>query len=360
MIASGCPAPVAPYVPPAWHAPGTLGKAVVPVEVHPIAHESGARSYVVVDPSSREAMVVDPLLDRVGETLRLLSGATLKWIVETHAHADHLSGAAALRDRTGADVVMGAASDWQTVTRKVTDGDVLPLGEHAFRVRAAPGVTPDAIVLEGPSIVFTGDTLLVGTMGVKDAPGADPLAHYDTVQRVFEPLSEDVIVRPGHDDMGRVMTTMKAERRGNRWIREKDKDTYVSRWNADPRPVPREAADILKANREGSARPPPEAIEAAEKAAALSGAKSGGGVPAAPPTGALLPSGFAQLLLVASVFVLAFSVLAVLVDARLALGSALVAVLGVAAALPSLRSKRPKDSTGGIYYLGPQKRGPMR
>jgi glyoxylase-like metal-dependent hydrolase (beta-lactamase superfamily II) len=332
-----------------------------PLDVTPILHPTGARAYVVVDPESREAMVVDPLLDRVGDALRALSAAdaTLRWIVDTHSHADHLSGAPALRERTGAEVVMSQASDWKKVTRRVAEGDVLALGEQSFRVRAAPGVAPDAIVLEGPRLLFTGDTLLVGTMGLKDVPGADALAHYDSVQRIVDPLADDVVIHPGHDDMGRSETTVKAEKRGNRWVREKDRDTYVARWDADPRRPPKEADEILRANREGDAAPPPEAVEAAGKAAAALQAK--GGVPAAPaaPSGALLAEGTAQLWVVASVLVIAFAVLGALVHRLLALGAALVAVVQLAVALPSLRPRR-KRASGGLYYVGPEKKGPMR
>jgi glyoxylase-like metal-dependent hydrolase (beta-lactamase superfamily II) len=316
---------------------------------------------VVVDPESKEALVVDPLLDRTTETLRALSsaGATLKWVVDTHSHADHLSGAPALHERTGAEVVMSAASDWRKVTRRVAEGDVLALGEQAVRVRAAPGVAPDAIVLEGPRVLFTGDTLLVGTMGLKDVPGADAMAHYDAVQRIVDPLPDDVVIHPGHDDMGRSETTVKAEKRGNRWVREKDRDAYLARWEADPRRVPKEAAEILAANRQGEASPPPEAVEAAGKAAAAATAR--GGVPAAPspPSGALLAEGTAQLWVVASVLVIAFAVLGVLVHRMLALGAALVAIVQLAVALPSLAPKK-KKTIEGLYYHGPAKKGPSR
>ena len=85
-----------------------VSKPAVPVEVHALLHPSGARSYVVVDPDTREALVVDPTLDEVGEVKRILGarGATLVHIVETHTHGDHLSGASLLHRDTGAEVVM--------------------------------------------------------------------------------------------------------------------------------------------------------------------------------------------------------------------------------------------------------------
>jgi hypothetical protein len=246
------------------------------------------------------------------------------------------------------------------VTRRVAEGDVLALGDQTVRVRAAPGVAPDAIVLEGPRVLFTGDTLLVGTMGLKDVPGADAMAHYDAVQRIVDPLPDDVVIHPGHDDMGRSETTVKAEKRGNRWVREKDRDAYLARWEADPRKVPKEAVEILAANRQGEASPPPEAVEAAGKAAAAAATR--GGVPAAPPppSGALLAEGTAQLWVVASVLVIAFAVLGVLVHRMLALGAALVAVVQLAVALPSLTPRRRKKTIEGLYYHGPAKKGPSR
>jgi glyoxylase-like metal-dependent hydrolase (beta-lactamase superfamily II) len=348
------------------------------LDVKPVAHPSGAISYVVVEPESREAAVVDPLLDRLAETLRVLSaaGASLRWVVETHAHGDHLSGAAALHARTGAEVVASVAADTRVATRRVGDGDALPLGERPLVVRATPGVAADAIVLvgaggSGPPVVFTGDTLLVGTVGVRDAPGSDPAAHYDSVQRVLEPLPDDAVVHPGHDDMGRTATTMRAERRGNRWMREKDRDAYVARWNADPRSAPREAAEVLAANREGSLEPPPEVLEAVEKAAAARPREGAGGHAATgsgmqTPTsmttagaGIRVTEGVGQLLVAGGLVVAAATALGFLVDPRIHAVSGLVGVAAVVAGGIAAARRKPKPGTG-LYYLGTLPRTPSR
>jgi glyoxylase-like metal-dependent hydrolase (beta-lactamase superfamily II) len=350
-------------------------KAPPPFEVESILHPSGCRSYVVVEPESRDALVVDPLLDRVGETLRLVAGkrAALRWVVDTHSHGDHLSGAAVLHARTGADVVMSVAADTKVATRRVADGDSLPLGERVVRVRATPGVAPDAIVLVGEGgtpLAFTGDTLLVGTMGRKDVPGSDPLAHYESLQRVLEVLPDETVVHPGHDDMGRDRTTMKAERRGNRWIREKDRDAYVARWNADPRTTPREAAEILAANREGTANPPAEALEAVEKVA--SRPKEGAGGAAAVGSGmqtpsamrsadrgAAVPEGMGQLLAAIGAAVVGSTALGALVHPVFHLVAGAVGVLALGLGLVATLKRRPKPSSG-LYYLGPLPRTPSR
>jgi sulfur dioxygenase len=354
---------------------GGVPKKPLSFEVHPIVHPSGARAYVVVDPESRESLVVDPMLDRVGEALRLATagGGTLKWIVDTHAHGDHLSGAGALHARSGAEVVMSVRSESQVATRRVAEGDRLTLGEKAFRVRAAPGNAPDAIVLEseataGPPVLFTGDTLLVGTVGVRDVPGWDGAAHYDTIQRIFEPLPDEAEIRPGHDDMGRVRTTVQAEKRGNRWMREKDREAFVSRYLADPRPVPKEAAEILAANRTGSAEPPREALEAVEKAAERSAERpaptgsfvspTGMGTGASTPSSAV-PEGMSTILTAAGAVALLGSVGALLVDRWFAMIPALVGAVALGIGLSGARRPKPKPG-GGLYYLGPLPRTPTR
>lgn len=345
-----------------------MAKPVVPFEVHPILHASGARTYVVVEPESREAVVVDPILDGVSEVLRTVSGAraSLKFVVETHSHGDHLSGAALLHHKTGAEVVMSAVADSRVVTRKVAEGDRLALGDTALVVRSAPGVAADAIVLQGSGVLFSGDTLLVGTIGVRDAPGSDGTALYDTLQRVFEPLDENTAIHPGHDDMGRSRTTIKAEKRGNRWLREKDRDTFLARFAADPRVVPKTAPEVLAANREGSTTSLPDLPAAPASPAAGAGAAPTPRGPVVTPTGmgaartgGLVPEGVAQLLLLGGLGCVIGCALGFLVSPLFHLVGGVMGALAVGLGLAS-RVKRGKKSSPGLYYTGPQPRTPLR
>jgi glyoxylase-like metal-dependent hydrolase (beta-lactamase superfamily II) len=341
-----------------------VSKPAVPVEVHALLHPSGARSYVVVDPDTREALVVDPTLDEVGEVKRILGarGATLVHIVETHTHGDHLSGASVLHRDTGAEVVMSLAADSRVATRRVGEGDVLTLGEQVLKVRLAPGVAPDALVLEGPRVLFTGDTLLVGTIGLRDAPGADGVALYDTIQRVFEPQADDTTVHPGHDDMGRSRTTIYAEKRGNRWMREKDRDNFLLRFAADPRPQARNADEILAANREGLSDG--VRVEAPSASDADAGAAPKGPVVAPPGmgaarTGGLVPEGLVTLLTLGALLVVVGCALGFLVSRWFHLLSGAVGAAAVVVGLVS-SARRPKKKDPGLYYLGPLPRTPMR
>ena len=198
------------------------------VEVVPISHPKGCRCYVVVEPESRDACVVDPLLDRVKEIADALSEkhASLRWIVDTHSHGDHLSGAAALKARAGGEVVMHPAAPSEVATVRPADGDVLPFGEVGLKVWHAPGNSPDGLVVEAAGALFTGDVMLIGTVGLQDVPGADARAHWDTLKRLFAGRPETTVIHPGHDDMGRHLSTLKAELRGNRWLREDDFDAF--------------------------------------------------------------------------------------------------------------------------------------
>ncbi|MHC5011455.1 MAG: MBL fold metallo-hydrolase [Planctomycetota bacterium] len=228
------------------------------VKVVPVSHDKGCRSYVVVDPESRDACVIDPLLDRMGETLRVLGeeGAHLRWIVDTHSHGDHLSGAAALKERSEATVVMHAAANSQVATLNPQDGERLAFGEHGLKIHHAPGNTPDALVVEAPGAVFTGDTLLIGTVGLRDVPGADADAWFASLQRIFEDLPETTVIHPGHDDMGRSMTTLRQERTGNGWLRQDDLEAFRSTFAADDRQVRKDAPSLLESNRTGLTRVP--------------------------------------------------------------------------------------------------------
>lgn len=342
-----------------------MAKFVVPFEVHALLHPSGARSYVVVDPESRESLVVDPILDQVGEVRKTIESAhaAIRWIVDTHTHGDHLSGAALLHRETGAEVVMALCADSRVATRRVGEGDLLTLGEQTLRVRLAPGVAPDALVLEGPRVLFTGDTLLVGTIGVRDAPGADGAALYDTIQRLFEPQSDDTVVHPGHDDMGRSRTTIYAEKRGNRWMREKDRENFLVRFAADPRAVPKHAAEVLAANRDGQsegvhvaghAEPSDDGPSAAPKGPVV--APQGMG---AARTGGLMPEGIATLMTLGGLVVVVGCALGFLFHRAFHVLSGAIGVAAVVVGLVSA-GRKPKKKDAGLYYLGPLPRTPMR
>lgn len=330
------------------------------VDVVPIHHPAGCRSYVIVDPASRDACIVDPLLDRVGETARIVSdrAATVRWIVDTHSHGDHLSGAAAWHARSGADVVMHPAAESDVATLRIEDGATLAFGEQGLKVHHARGVTADAIVLEAPGALFTGDTLLIGTVGLKDAPGADADAWFETLHRLFDDRADGVVLHPGHDDMGRDMTTLKHERTGNPWLRQDVLEDFRRQLAADARTLRKDAADILAANRRGLTRVPADLAPASgllAPAAATERALRDGPRAPAPErsSGPGLSEPVRGVLAVAGGLVVAATALGWWLGAPLLHAVSGLVGLGLMAWVAAPPSRRRRTRDAGLYYEGP-------
>ncbi len=334
------------------------------VKVQPIEHPKGCRSYVVIDPASREAVVIDPLLDRVSETLRVLAdeGAKLQWIVDTHSHADHLSGAALLHERTGCDVIMHPSAASDVATHRAADGETLLLGDLPFVLHHAPGNTPDGIVVEVPGALFTGDTLLIGTVGLQDAPGADPRKLFDTLHRLFDDRPEVTVIHPGHDDMGRSLTTIKQERTGNAWLREDDYDAFVRRFAQDDRATCEDGAQILDANRQGLTRVPrdlatvgglQDPAHATESALRRQAAWGDGGATSSAGTDG--PIG--ALLLIGGAVVVAATLLGWLLTPVLHALAAVVGAVFIGLGLRPTSGRRRRREGPSLFYEGPQRKG---
>src|SRR5580765_625465 len=121
-------------------------------------------AYLIEDSGTREAALVDARADRVADYLRELEerGLRLRFVIETHTHADHLSGAAELRARTGAEILLSERAKSQVATRRLRHGDRLTLGRHTIEVIASPGHTDDSVSLLVDDAILTGDALLIG------------------------------------------------------------------------------------------------------------------------------------------------------------------------------------------------------
>ena len=335
------------------------------VEVTEICHVRGCRTYIAVDPTSREACVVDPVLDNMRETMEALSSqrARVRYVVDTHAHGDHLSGGAAMHARLGCEYVVHPNADNQCATARPADGASLPLGEQSLTIHHAPGVTHDALVVEAPGALFTGDTLLIGTVGVRDAPGSDGNAWFDTMERLFRNRPSETVVHPGHDDMGRTMTTIRAERTGNRWLREDDREAFLTIYASDTRRAGKDATKILAANRQGLKRAPKDLASAASgfqsPVEVLNEKQRRARGPAQPPSRHTTEnSGISPWVFVVSGLAIAGSTVAGwLIDERLHGVAMGVGVILLAMGLFRLeRGPRTKRNRGSeLYYEGPSK-----
>jgi glyoxylase-like metal-dependent hydrolase (beta-lactamase superfamily II)/rhodanese-related sulfurtransferase len=210
--------------------------------------DDGCLAYLVVDEASGAALAVDPRVDQVDRFVAALAarGLRLTHALDTHTHADHLSGVRSLAQRTGATVLAHAASRLRGPARRLEGGATFAVGTRTATVLDAPGHTPDSMALLVDGHLFTGDALFAGGAGRTDFMGGSASALYDTF-RAFEALPDDTVVHPGHDYVGRAVTTIGAEKADNPLLRERDRAALVSRLSS-PAPPPANMPAILRHN----------------------------------------------------------------------------------------------------------------
>jgi glyoxylase-like metal-dependent hydrolase (beta-lactamase superfamily II)/rhodanese-related sulfurtransferase len=212
------------------------------------ADTDGCLAYLVVDEASRAALAIDPRVDQVDRFVEALAArdARLVFALDTHTHADHLSGVRRLARRTGATIVAHEASRLREPARRARGGAVLELGATRVEVLDAPGHTPDSLALRVGGHLFTGDALFVGGAGRTDFMGGSAGALYDTL-RAFAALPAATVVHPGHDYVGRATTTIGEEKAGNPLLREPDRAAFVARLSVTA-PPPANMTAILRHN----------------------------------------------------------------------------------------------------------------
>jgi glyoxylase-like metal-dependent hydrolase (beta-lactamase superfamily II)/rhodanese-related sulfurtransferase len=213
----------------------------------------GCRTYLIGSPATKEAALVDPVLGSSSDYLTTLreGGWTLRYVIDTHTHADHLSGGRLLTERTGAEFVMHRKAAAERVTRRWTDGDSITLGDVVLDFIETPGHTRDSGSIRIPGRILTGDWLFIGGAGRTDLPGGDAGEHWDSLRRVIPSLSEDTIVCPGHDYQSRDESTLREEKLANVNLRSRSRDEYVRWLAASARPTPDWMIETLRANKEG-------------------------------------------------------------------------------------------------------------
>jgi glyoxylase-like metal-dependent hydrolase (beta-lactamase superfamily II) len=225
----------------------------------------GCLAYLVYDPATREAIVIDPRADGVEDLLARIRAAslTLKFAIDTHTHADHISGVAPLARATGAAIVISERTTSQLAALRATDGQSLRVGGLEVKFLATPGHTPDSLVVRVGNMIFTGDTLLVGSTGRTDFIGGSAEELFDSLASKIRPLPDDTILYPGHDYTGRTHSTLAAERATNALFAERDRASFIKRFEGSKQQKPANMDFILKVNREG-ARPGRGTVGAAE------------------------------------------------------------------------------------------------
>jgi sulfur dioxygenase len=191
---------------------------------------SGTYSYLLASRRGGEAMIIDPVIEKVDRYLQLVAELDLRLVkaVDTHLHADHVTGLGALRDRTHCITVMGEQSKVDVVSMRVADGDRLQIEGVSLDVLYTPGHTDDSYSFQMADRVFTGDTLLIRGTGRTDFQNGDARAQYESLFGRLLRLPDETLVYPAHDYKGDTVSTIGEEKRFNPRLQVKSADEYVA------------------------------------------------------------------------------------------------------------------------------------
>lgn len=195
--------------------------------------ESSTYTYLLASRRGGEALIIDPVLEKVDRYLQLLEELDLKLIkaVDTHVHADHITGLGALRDQTRCITVMGEQRGVDVVSMRVNEGDKIDIEGLALDVIYTPGHTDDSYSFMMDDRVFTGDTLLIRGTGRTDFQNGDPAAQYDSIFNKLLRLPDDTLVYPAHDYKGDTVSTVAEERASNPRLQVSSEAEYVEIMN---------------------------------------------------------------------------------------------------------------------------------
>jgi len=211
---------------------------------------SGTYTYLLASRRGGEALIIDPVLEKVDRYIQLVTELDLRLVkaVDTHLHADHITGLGALRDRTQCITVMGERSKVDVVSMRLSEGDTLTIEGVALDVLYTPGHTDDSYSFLMHDRVFTGDTLLIRGTGRTDFQNGDPRAQYDSIFNKLLKLPDETLVYPAHDYKGDTVSTIGEERAFNPRLKVGSLDEYVALMNSLNLPNPKMMDVAVPAN----------------------------------------------------------------------------------------------------------------
>jgi len=204
--------------------------------------------------SKSEALIIDPHISLLDEYRKYLTKnkLTLRLIVDTHTHADHFSLAAVLKKEFKAQVLMHEKAISDVADSRLKDNDQIDIGTSSFKVIYTPGHTDDAVSLYGEGRLFSGDVLLISSVGRTDFQNGSPESMFDTLQKL-KTLPDETILFPGHDYHEHRSSTIAKEKEGNPFLKETDKDAFVRDMRAKTIPKPFNIDNIIRVNQKGEA-----------------------------------------------------------------------------------------------------------
>lgn len=223
--------------------------------------ESSTYTYLLVDENTREAVIIDPVASHIEDYIAMIKqhNLHLKYALETHVHADHITASGKLRERlgakTGVSELCGAAADMQ-----LNDEDVLMIGDQQIQVIATPGHTAGSVSFLCNDRLFTGDTLLINGCGRTDFQGGSAEMLYNSIVNKLFTLPDETLIYPGHDYNGRRVSSVAQEKAINPRLAGKTRDEFIAIMNNLNLPKPRLIDIAVPANRMCGV-PEPEVVQ---------------------------------------------------------------------------------------------------
>ena len=190
---------------------------------------SSTYTYMIASNKGREALIIDPVLENVETYIELLNEFDLKLVkvIDTHIHADHVTGASKLKNITKCSTIMGDHTPAETVEIKVKDDDYINLDNLKIRAMYTPGHTSDSYSFLMNNYLFSGDTLLINGTGRTDFQNGNAKDSYNSIFNKLLKLPEETLLYPAHDYKGEKVSTIGNEKKFNPRLQVKNVDDYI-------------------------------------------------------------------------------------------------------------------------------------
>lgn len=211
--------------------------------------------YSYILSSNSEALIIDPHISLLEEYTKYLdkNKLKLKFVVDTHTHADHFSLAAILKEKFNVPILMHEKAISEVADKRLKDGDEIALGQKHFKILYTPGHTDDTISIYREGMVFTADVLLIGSVGRSDFQNGSHESMFDTLQKLKN-LPNETIVFPAHDYNGRKSSTIAKEKTTNPFMKERSKNAFIQYASSKKLPKPFNIDNIIRVNQKGQAK----------------------------------------------------------------------------------------------------------
>ena len=207
-------------------------------------------TYLICDRQTT-AILVDPLIEKVERDLKLLQelNLTLRYCLETHIHADHITGTGKLRELTGCQGILPKNAKAECADSYIGDGEIINVGEIIVKAIATPGHTDSHVAyLVNDTKLLTGDALFIRGCGRTDFQNGDPGTLYDSVTQKLFTLPDDTLVYPAHDYKGQTVSTIGEEKQWNPRFAGKSRQSFINLMNSLNLPNPQKMMEAVPAN----------------------------------------------------------------------------------------------------------------